>query len=315
MTGATAEREEAAMSHEAVSEAADEAPSTPERWIDWLSGFGIILYHALVILALTPWFFSWTGVALMLFGIYFFGMLGINLGYHRLLTHRSFTCPRWLEYTLAIIGLCSFQDSPAYWAAIHRRHHQFADVDEDPHSPVASLLWAHVGWIVLRNQGIERRQLTERYTRDLMRQPFYAWLETYWMPIVIAHWILFFAGGTIAGTLMGMPTADALRFGTSVFLWGVVVRTVATWHIAWAINSVTHCWGYRNYQTPDESRNNVLMGYVGAGEGWHNNHHAYPSAAMHGHRWWEADPVFWVIRGLAAVGLAKDVRLPGPHHG
>ena len=88
-----------------------------------------ILFHALALLALTPWFFSWTGVVLTVFGIYVFGMLGINLCYHRLLTHRSFTCPRWLEYTLAIIGLCSFQDSPAYWVAIHRRHHQFADAD------------------------------------------------------------------------------------------------------------------------------------------------------------------------------------------
>ena len=300
------------MSQEALREPTGAAASSPTWWVDWLALVFIILFHVLAVLALTPWFFSWTGVVVMLVGMYTIGMLGINVGYHRLLAHRSFTCPRWFERTLAIIGIFSLQDSPAYWVAVHRRHHQFADEDQDPHSPLVNFAWAYVGWIVIRKQSIERRSLTERYARDLIRDPFYVWIENYWTLVTLGQWVVYFAGGFIGGVLMGMATGAALWFATGIFLWGVVVRTVVMWHLTWALNSVAHRWGYRNYQTPDDSRNNVLLGFATGGEGCHNNHHAYPSSARHGHRWWEFDYVYGLIRLLAAVGLAKNVKLPGP---
>ena len=148
-----------------------------------------------------------------------------------------------------------------------------------------------------------------------MRQPFYAWLENYWMALIYAQWGVFFGAATSPGRWPAWRAAMRCASPPSVFLWGVVVRTVVTWQLSWAINSVTHLWGYRSYQTADDSRNNLFLGYVAGGEGWHNNHHAHPSSAMHGHNWWEFDPVFWVIRGLAAVGLAKDIKLPGPLSG
>jgi fatty-acid desaturase len=287
----------------------------PHYRIDWTNLLGLIGYHLLALLAFFPWFFSWTGVALCVFGVYVFGMLGVNLCFHRLLTHRSFECPRWLEYTLAILGVCSTQDSPVYWVAVHRRHHQFADDERDPHSPIASFFWAHVGWLILKSDDLERAAVTQRHAKDLLRDPFYRKLETYWVAAAPACWILFFSAGFGVARLTGSNTFDAIQFGTSLLLWGVVVRTVVVWHITNSVNSVTHLWGYRNYETRDGSRNNFVLGVLAHGEGWHNNHHADPNSAMHGHQWWEFDPVFLVIRLLAVVGLAKGVVLPATRRG
>ena len=115
---------------------------------------GIATIHLLALLAFVPWFFSWTGVLLAVLGLYVFGLLGINLCFHRLLTHRGFVCPKWLEHTFAILGLCCVQDTPARWVAIHRRHHEHADEQPDPHSPLAGFLWAHIGWMIFRNREI-----------------------------------------------------------------------------------------------------------------------------------------------------------------
>lgn len=281
-------------------------------WVDWFNVFGMTTYHVLGLLAFTPWFFSWYGLAFAVAAHYTIGLLGINLCYHRLLTHRAFTCPKWLEYLLAVMGVCCSQDSPAYWVATHRRHHQYTDdEDRDPHTPVTSFFWAHMGWVAFKNDAIERHAVTQRYARDLLRQPFYAWLERYWLWFIIMAWFVSLTAGFLVGKLSGMATADAVMMAITFVLWGVVVRTLVTWHITWAINSVSHSWGYRNYDTKEGSRNNVILAILSHGE-WHNNHHADPNAAMHGHRWWEVDPVYWVIRLFAALGLAKEIVMPAP---
>jgi stearoyl-CoA desaturase (delta-9 desaturase) len=254
-----------------------------------------------------PIFFSWTGVACAGLGIYVFGVLGINLGYHRLLAHQSFCCPKWLEYTLAVLGICCLQDSPARWVAIHRRHHHHTDEQQDPHSPLVGFLWAHVGWILLKSDDLMRTELFERYARDLLRDRFYGWIEaTYaWVWIVVLSWAAFFLAGVSAELLRGGTPRHALQFGSSLLIWGVFVRTVVHWHFTWSVNSVTHRWGYRNYDTPDSSRNNVLIAVISNGEGWHNNHHAEPRSARHGHRWWEVDVAWLIIRLLMLAGLAR----------
>jgi fatty-acid desaturase len=126
------------------------------RGIYWRYAFAVGSYHVLALLAFDPWFFSWTGVALAIFGVYLFGMVGVNLCYHRLLSHRSFSCPKWLEYAFAIIGICCLEDTPARWVAVHRKHHHRADDEPDPHSPLASLLWAYVGWLLIENTDLSR---------------------------------------------------------------------------------------------------------------------------------------------------------------
>jgi fatty-acid desaturase len=273
-----------------------------------------LVCHVLAALAFFPWFFSWTGVVLLVAGCYFFGAIGINLCYHRLITHRSFSCPLWLEHAFAVIAVCSVQDSPAHWAAVHRRHHHFADDEGDPHSPIAGFVWAHMGWLLVKTDDMKRRPLMERYAKDVLRDPFYAWLEHHnnWLKIGVLSWIAYFAAGFCIAALADESTPDALQFGASLFVWGAVLRTVVVWHLTWSVNSVTHIWGYRNYDTPDHSRNNVIVALLVSGEGWHNNHHADPSSARQGHKWWELDLVWLVIRLLMLLGLAKDVALPSP---
>jgi sn-1 stearoyl-lipid 9-desaturase len=287
------------------------AAATPLR-VDWVFAAGIVGIHALALLALSPYFFSWTGVLLIPLGYYLFGTIGINICFHRLLTHRSFAVPRWLERTLVVIGVCAMEDTPAMWVATHRRHHQHSDEQPDPHSPLVSFLWGHLLWGMVKNHELSRDALFNRYARDIMRDPFYAWLDRNngsWL-IVGVSWCLFFAGGFGAELLFGGTTEQAIQFGASILVWGVFVRTVATWHITWSINSVSHLWGYRNYETRDSSRNNVIIGLLANGEGWHNNHHAHPRSARHGHKWWELDIGWLTIRSLMLLGLATNVELP-----
>jgi fatty-acid desaturase len=278
--------------------------------IVWPYAIGVGSYHLMALLAFLPWFFSWTGVVLALLGLYVFGTLGINVCYHRLLTHRGFLCPKRLEHSLAILGLCCFQDTPARWVAAHRRHHEYADEQPDPHSPLVNFFWAHMGWLLVENRDLTRLGAYERYAKDLLRDQFYKRVERNHVWIVLGSCIAAFAGGFAAELAMGGAAQQAVQFGASVLLWGVVVRTVLVWHITWSINSVTHMWGYRNYDTDDDSRNNVFIAILSNGEGWHNNHHADQRAAKHGHKWWEPDVAFLTIRLLAALGLASNIVMP-----
>lgn len=276
---------------------------------------GFILVHCLALLALLPWYFSWTGVIVFFVGVYVFGVLGINVGFHRLLTHRAFVCPLWLEHTLAILGTCCLQFSPAFWVAVHRRHHHFTDEEMDPHSPLKSFFWAHFGWLLVRPPDMRPAVMTDRYARDLLRDPLYVMLERRknWIKITLVPWVALFLIGFGVSAMSGGTWSEAFQFGSSLFVWGGALRTVFVWHTTWAVNSVTHVWGYRNYNTPDESRNNPLIGLLAGGEGWHNNHHADPTSARHGHKWWEFDLAWKTIQLFMLLGLAGKVALPSPN--
>lgn len=282
------------------------------RQINWRNALCFLVGHLLASLALFPWFFSWTGVVLCIAGFYAVQVLGINICYHRLLTHRGFSCSRWLERALAILGACGVQDSPAYWVAMHRRHHQFADEASDPHSPLFGFFSAHVGWLLVKTDELKRGPMIERYARDITRDPFHAWLHKSdnWIFVALSSCVLFFAAGYIAAAAAGATAIEAIQFGSSLVVWGGAVRTVLAWHLTWSVNSVSHLWGYRNYETPDGSRNNAFVGILIGGEGWHNNHHADPRSARHGHKWWELDVSWLTIRLLMAIGLARDVIMP-----
>jgi fatty-acid desaturase len=265
------------------------------------------VYHAFALLAFVPYFFSWWGVGAAVTGGFLCGLVGINLGYHRLLAHRSISCSKRMERAIAFLGVLSMQWGPAYWVAIHRRHHGFSDRNVDPHSPGAGFFWAHIGWIFDSKGNGNRDLLIKRYARDLLDDEFYAWLEkSYaWAMIPYASWVVYFLAGFGTSVISGHPMTAAVRFGASLLIWGVFVRTVVVWHCTWAVNSFSHVWGYRTYDTPDNSRNNPLVGILVCGEGWHNNHHAFPRSARHGHKWWEIDATWIVIRCLAVAGLVK----------
>jgi fatty-acid desaturase len=305
------------MDNPIVADSSARAPATPSRepWrVKWRYASPILSIHLIAALAFVPWFFSWTGVVLAVLGCYVFGTLGMNIGYHRLLTHRSFSCPRWLERTLAILGACCLEESPTVWAALHRQHHHVSDKERDPHSPLASFLWGHVGWLMIKSQNAEAGPSVVRYAGDLTSDAFYGWLEVgdNWIKVALLSWAAFFAVGFAAVAVGGGAASDAVQFGASLVAWGAAVRTVVVWHLTWSVNSVTHLWGYRNYETPDNSRNNVLVGLLTNGEGWHNNHHADPRSARHGHTWREPDVAWLTIRSLKAFRLARDVALPSP---
>ena len=278
----------------------------------------LTLVHILAAIALIPgnfgYLFSWTGVVLVVVGHLLFGMMGVTIGYHRLLTHQGFTCPKWFERTLAILGICTLQDSPARWVAIHRQHHKHSDEHQDPHSPLVSFFWGHMGWLFVTNRDHVKVSSFEKYVRDLLRDPFYLRLEKstfllpLWLQIYLVHAALFFAGGYLAGHYIEGTTP--MRFALSVFFWGVVIRTVVVLHGTWAVNSLSHVIGYRNYETSDNSRNNWFVAMISHGEGWHNNHHHDQRAASHGHLPHEWDMSWWVIRCLEKVGLAKNVVRP-----
>jgi stearoyl-CoA desaturase (delta-9 desaturase) len=280
----------------------------------WSYAITVAVYHILALLALLPWFYSATGVWLAIAGVYVFGGLGINLCYHRLLTHRALVCPKWLEHGFAILGVCSMQDTPARWVAVHRRHHEHSDKRDDPHSPLAGFFWSHAGWMLLENRDLARLGIYDRYAKDILRDPFYRRLErTLLYPIIVlSSWAVFFGAGFAIALATGGGVPEAFRFGASLLVWGVFVRVVLVWHITWSVNSLAHLWGYQNYATGEYSRNNWLVAVLTSGEGWHNNHHADPRSARHGHRWWELDPIFGVVSVLEALGLARDVRRPDP---
>jgi stearoyl-CoA desaturase (delta-9 desaturase) len=280
--------------------------------IDWLNTLTIATFHALALLALMPMFFNWTAVIVAVIAARLFGLIGINIGYHRLLTHRGFKCPKWLEHAFVVVAICCAEDTPARWVAIHRRHHEKSDEQPDPHSPLASFFWGHMGWLLVKNPDLSRLGIYERYAKDVLRDPFYVALErNFWqLKILLIQINVFFFAGLAGKLLWGGSWAEAVQFALSIVIWAVFVRTVFVWHQTWAVNSVTHIWGYRNYVTDEDSRNNLFIGYLAHGEGWHNNHHADQRSARHGHRWWEFDTTYLTIRLLEKLGLVSDIVEP-----
>lgn len=278
----------------------------------WSYIIPVIFFHLLIPLAFIQYFFSWWGLLFLPVGNYIFTSMGIGAGYHRLLTHRGFDCPKWFEYTLATLGVCSFQDSPARWVLVHRVHHQHSDHQADPHTPNVSGYWSHMGWMFVDNASLSNASAYDKYVRDLMRDKYYMWLQRgfNWVGVYAAHALLLLGIGF--GLAFVAAPENVARFTAQFFFWTVIMRTVYTWHVTWAINSAAHMWGYRNYETREDSRNNWLFALLTNGEGWHNNHHADPRSARHGHRWWEIDLTYISLAALQKVGIVRN--LVGPNN-
>ncbi len=270
--------------------------------LDWPVVIGIAGMHLGALAA--PFFFSWSGLIACGVLIWLTGAIGITLGYHRLLTHRSFRTPRWFEYLLTVIGTTAWQGGPVTWVGTHRIHHKHSDQPDDPHSPRHGFTWAHVLWCLHREpQG--RRPADA--ARDLTRDPFMRLIDRFFWVAQFLLAGLLAAGGWAAGAI-GLD-GSALSW----LVWAVCVRTVFVYHATWLVNSASHTWGYRNYDTSDGSKNLWWVGLLAFGEGWHNNHHAHQRSAAHGLRWFELDLTYWTIRLLRLVGLARQVVLPPPH--
>jgi stearoyl-CoA desaturase (delta-9 desaturase) len=194
--------------------------------------------------------------------------------------------------------------------ATHRLHHHRADDRADPHSPLVNLFWSYMGWLFIENTDLQRAVAYDRYARDIIRDRFYRWIERAVVWITLAQSLVYFAAGFLLELSLGGTIDQALQFAASVWLWGVIIRTVLVWHVTWCGNSFPHLFGYRNYETNDNSRNNALVAIITSGEGWHNNHHAEPGSASNQRHWWEIDLTYLLLRLLVLLGLAWDVQLP-----
>ena len=238
-------------------------------------------------LAAFVWF-SWTNLAVML-ALYALTGLGITVGYHRLLSHRSFNTPRWVRSAIATIGCMAMQGGPLRWAADHRTHHFHSDTEGDPHDIERGFFFAHMGWLFyLFPSDYDQRRILH-HTRDLARDPYLRRLDRY-------HYVPGLAVGALLLAAGGLP----------LFLWGFCARLVLLYHSTWLVNSAAHKWGYRSF--PEAAgTNNWLVALLAFGEGWHNNHHAWPSSARQGLRTRELDISWGAIRLLGKLGLANDV--------
>ena len=239
--------------------------------------------------------------------LYLFTGFGVTVGYHRLFTHKSFETSSFMKWVFGVAGGMAIEGPIRQWVATHRAHHQHSDDHLDPHSPhvhgdtvystLAGFIHAHVGWMVSPEPtGLGK------YVPDLLKDA-----DVRALTKLFPLWaLLSLAIPSVLGGLLTLTWTGALVG----LLWGGLARIFFVHHITWSINSVCHLWGTRPFRSHDESRNNAFFGVVGMGEGWHNNHHAFPTSARHGLRWWEIDTSYYLIKLLAALGLVWNVRTP-----
>jgi stearoyl-CoA desaturase (delta-9 desaturase) len=265
------------------------AASTKLRY-DW----GVIVFMSIIhlgaIIAFFPGIFSWQGVGLALILHFITGGLGVTLGWHRLMSHRSFQVPKWLEYLLVFCGTLSMQGGPIWWVGLHRHHHLYSDKVNDHHNSNKGFWWSHMQWMFYE---VPAETEIDRFTKDMADDRFYQFLNKNFLFLQIALGISLY--------LLG---------GWSFVFWGMFVRLVMVYHTTWFVNSATHKFGYRNFETEDNSTNCWWVALTTYGEGWHNNHHAHQYSARHGLKPWEIDITWMMIRILEVLGLATNIKLP-----
>ena len=231
-------------------------------------------------------------------GLYYVRMFGVTGGYHRYFAHRSYKTSRVFQFLLAFLAQTSVQKGALWWAGHHREHHRNSDQPNDIHSPVQhGFWWSHVGWIISSKYD----ETPEKSIRDFMKYPELRFLNRFHLlpPIVLG----------VALYFIGRFTGSSIE-GWSLVLWGFVVSTVVLWHGTFTINSLSHVFGKRRYQTNDDSRNNWFLALVTMGEGWHNNHHHFAAAARQGFYWWEIDLSYYVLKTLSLFGIVWDLKQP-----
>ena len=260
--------------------------------VNWVTSLILVGLHIGAVAAF--FFFTWNAFFVAIALHWVAVGWGISLGYHRLHTHQSYQCPRWLEYFLAVCGTMTLEGGPMFWVGTHRLHHAKSDQPGDPHSPREGAFWSHMGWIVLGETN-HNNKIMAKYAPDLARHKFYRLLNTY-------HWVPSVVTGVALLAFGGWP----------MFLWGFCLRIVYGLHCTWLINSATHIFGKRRFETNDDSRNSFILAVLTFGEGWHNNHHAHQTSARHGMMWHELDISWLTLKLLRSVGLVWGIRLVKP---
>jgi stearoyl-CoA desaturase (delta-9 desaturase) len=269
-----------------------------ESGLVWITTIFMVIFHLGALAAL--FFFSWTNLIVALVLYVLAVNCGIGMGYHRLLVHRGYQVPRVIEYFLAMCGTLALEGGPIAWVATHRIHHQHSDKEGDPHTPQEGKWWSHIGWIISGRALNTQTTALAHYAPDLAKYRFHVWVSKYhWIPLT-ALGIGLFAVGVLVG---------GLKMGIGLFLWGIFLRVTLGLHATWLVNSATHLYGRRRFETRDDSRNSWWVALVTGGEGWHNNHHANPVSARHGLAWYEFDLNYYGIWLLKIIGLARNVKI------
>ncbi len=256
----------------------------------------MVAIHLLSVVAIQPQFWSLPAVVSLFFFYWLTACLGVTLGYHRLLSHRSFIVPRWLERFFATCGAISCQHGPIDWVGLHRHHHSFSDTEVDHHNSKKGFWWSHMGWMF---KDVEALKTVPKLSADLIKDPYYRFLNKYFLFLQIPIGLSLYAIGQKLGV-----------GGWALVLWGIPLRLVVVYHITWLVNSATHCWGKAPFESGDSSKNNAWVAALTFGEGWHNNHHAFPNSAKQGLFRGQIDITWEHIKILAKLGLAKNVKLP-----
>lgn len=263
------------------------SPSRVGRY-NWNTIFFVSVFHIVAVAAFFT--FSWQNALAAFICWWVAASWGVGIAYHRLLTHRGFTTSKWMTRFLATCGSLGLQSGPITWVTTHRLHHAFTDTEKDPHSPLNGIFWSHMGWIFRGTAQNQPEATRQRYSPDLMRDPYLRFLDKYYYVTTLALCAVLYAIG-----------------GWTMIVWAVAFRVTVSWHFTWLVNSATHLWGSRRFDTRDDSRNNAFVAAVTFGEGWHNNHHAFPRSARHGLTWKEFD-INWIqLRILEKLGLISNL--------
>jgi len=279
------------------------------KGVNWSNTVFLAAVHTGAVAAI--WHFSWPGLILAIVLFYATGCIGVTIGYHRMLTHTGFAVSAPLRYFFTLCAMSSGQGSPLFWVATHRKHHVHSDLPDDPHSPNDGFWWSHVLWLQPRETADDLKALFSRWAPDLYKNPVHRFLDRVFpIFLVLTGVALYFLGE--AWSLLDVGATWAAD-GWSFLLWGYCLRMVTVYHTTWFVNSATHIWGYRNYETSDRSRNLWWVGLLAFGEGWHNNHHAHQRLARHGHRWFEFDLTYGIIWVMKKLRIARNVFDEVPH--
>jgi stearoyl-CoA desaturase (delta-9 desaturase) len=282
------------------------APATDASNVDRINWFRCLPFLLLHLACIAVWWVGWSGFALCTaLGLYVVRMFAITGIYHRYFSHRTYRTSRWMQFVFALLGASSAQRGPLWWAAHHRSHHKFSDMQPDPHSPIRHGFWrSHIGWFMTN-----RHFLTDyRRIHDFARFPELRWLNRFdvIVPIILAVTLYF------VGRLLNSAAPSLGVTGWQLVVWGFVVSTIMLFHATASINSLAHLIGRRRYDTGDDSRNNFILALITLGEGWHNNHHKFRSCTRQGFYWWEIDLTYYALKFFAAIGLIWDLRpVPG----
>lgn len=282
------------------SEAGGEpSPADEEKKVDWFRILPFIVLHGM---CLTVIWVGWSPIAVWVaVGLYFVRMFAITGFYHRYFSHKTYRTHRFWQFLFAVAGNSAVQRGPLWWAAHHRHHHRYADREEDPHSPVRhGFWWSHMGWLTSRANF----STDMKYVKDWARYPELRWLNRFdtVVPILLAAALYGF------GALLGKYWPESGTSGMQMLVWGFFISTTVLFHGTVTINSLSHMFGTRRYDTPDTSRNNPLLTLITLGEGWHNNHHYYAVTARQGFYWWEIDITYYLLVLLSWLGIVKDLR-------